>query len=93
MKNLYLECDCYSPEHRIVFKYDTEETMNGEYGWLVVETHLNPDHGIWRRIWQAIKYVFKRPCRYGHFSSIDLSKSQINNLVDMLKVVQEAMNK
>ena len=48
----YLECECSSKEHLVVLEYDKE--------WgLTLNVQVRQWKGFWRRVWQAIKYVFK----------------------------------
>lgn len=62
----YLECACYSPEHRLVFKYIKDETYE-DYPELYTEVHLHQPNNIFKRIWIAIKYIFGYKSKYGCF--------------------------
>lgn len=50
----HFDCRCENFLHSIRFSYDPE------YGELQVETHLGNWLPWYKRVWLAIKYVFKR---------------------------------
>ncbi len=78
----YLECSCYSPEHRLVFVYDEEENE------IYVSVFLSQYRNFFKRIWIGIKYVFGYKCRFGHFDEFILSlddKEKLTKIVNQLK--------
>lgn len=50
---LYLDCACMNFVHSLRFHYDPE------YGELQAEMHLGNWHPWYRRVWYALKYIFK----------------------------------
>jgi hypothetical protein len=56
LRHIHLQCSCHTPEHVVRV---TLETWPGEHPELRIEPMLNPNRSLLRRIWVAIKYVFK----------------------------------
>ena len=78
-------CSCHNTEHIIIItKNENKNIDNNAY----LSIHLIPEHNIFKRIKNAIKYIFGYRCKYGYFDSITLNKEhyeQINNLANFLK--------
>lgn len=61
MQTDILICQCFSPEHQILFHYDTEDKM------VFVQVHLNK-LPFFKRLKYAFKYLFGYKSKYGAFS-------------------------
>ncbi len=78
MKNQYISCQCFSPEHLLIFSYDPdfdpgEEEFDGQVIYLHV--FLRPK-GVFSRIWTALQYVFGYRSQYGDFDEFLLGIEQ-----------------
>lgn len=67
-------CQCNSPDHQLIFSYDTD--------WkdVFVSVNLKPESNIFRRIWIAIKYIFGWKSRYGAFDEFIFKRSDAEKL-------------
>lgn len=63
MEIYYVECDCYSEEHTLRFIIDDDK----EYPALHTITFMQTGT-FFARLWNAIRYICGRKCRYGHFN-------------------------
>ena len=60
-----VECDCHSPHHTWYLSYDPgDEKWPAEF---YLNTQLIQYRSFFKRIWTAIKYVFKRGEVQGHW--------------------------
>lgn len=76
-------CQCYNPEHQLIFSYFPEDEN------VYVSVHLIPEYRLWKRIWMAIKYIFGYRSCYGHFDEFIFKKSdaeKLQKVVDHLKL-------
>ena len=75
-------CECSSCEHQLIARWDKTDKE------VYISILLSNCYGFWKRLWEAIKYIFGYKCRYGHFDEVILRKEDANNLqsiVDHLK--------
>ena len=73
-------CECHNTEHQLIFSYfedDPEEVY--------MSVHLIPTYRIWRRIVNAIKYIFGHRSMYGHFDEFIFQKKDAHKLVKLAK--------
>lgn len=61
------ECSCGSFDHNVRFEVDED------MGHISISVPLNHWLPWWKRLWLAVKYVFKRTERYGHYDTVMLS--------------------
>lgn len=83
MESKFFICRCNNTEHQLVFNY-FEDDIGGD---VYVEVHLVPD-SFWKRIKNAIKYIFGHRSKYGDFDEFIFKKEDANKLqevVDYLK--------
>ena len=83
MKQEFFICQCNSAEQQLIFSYFTDD----KFGDVYVTVHLVPDT-FWRRIRNAIKYIFGYRSKYGDFDEFIFKKEDANKLqsvVDYLK--------
>lgn len=83
MEQEFFICRCNSSEHQLIFTYFSDEVDGDVY----VSVHLKPD-SFWKRIRNAIKYVFGYRSKYGDFDEFIFKKEDANKLqsvVDYLK--------
>lgn len=88
MKTHYFECACYSNDHTIKMDLCTEDK---EFPDLYLSVQLNQWNGIFKRIWLAIKYIFGRGCRYGHWDTWMLKHDDVNRLRNLLETYWKPM--
>lgn len=84
MHTEYFECSCYSPEHTLRFMLHSPEDPE-----IFVHVFLGPDP-LFKRIWNAIKYVFGYRCRYGHFDEFILRPEDAERLIALLQEYKTA---
>lgn len=73
-------CECHNTEHQLIFSYFDDEDDE-----VYVSVHLIPEYRIWRRIINAIKYIFGHRSRYGHFDEFIFQKKDAPKLVKIAK--------
>lgn len=83
-KNELFICECSNVEHQLIFTYFDDETDGDVY----MSVHLISESNIWKRIKNAVKYIFGYRSKYGDFDefifrSKDLEKLQ--NITNYLK--------
>ncbi len=81
-------CDCFSTEHLMIFLYDDDPDWDRVY----VHTHLNPNRGFWKRLWQGLKYAFGHRSVYGDFDEMILrprDHKKLQKVVDILKKIEK----
>ena len=64
-----LICSCLTPEHQIVFRYDTE------FNYVYMEVLLNPSAGFFKRIKLGLQYIFGKFNNNYFFDDIIISNS------------------
>lgn len=79
----YYECRCDSEEHTIKFVYNEEDEE------FYVSLYLDQYHNIFKRIWIAIRYLFKYKCRYGDWESWTMKEEDADRLIKMLSKLKE----
>jgi len=77
----YFECECSHPGHVLRFIYDEE---NNE---IYTEVQLSSG-GIFKRIWNALKYVFKGEVGYGVWDCTMIRKKDVPRLINLLEKVR-----
>ncbi len=85
-KTQFFECCCFSSEHILIFSYCVEDNE------VYTTVFLNHD-SFFKRIINAIKYVFGYKCRYGHFDTFILNKDDLNNLINLLQRYKDNIDK
>ena len=69
-----VKCACNSSDHIALFYFNSEDKE--AYLSLQMSNHK----GIFGRIREAIKYVFKKECKYGHWDETLLDEAKLLNL-------------
>jgi hypothetical protein len=83
METHYFECHCHSPEHTLSFHFFEDEPK-----MLSAYIFLSPD-SFFKRIWNAIKYIFGYKCKYGHFDEFILNPKDAEKLINLLQKIKE----
>jgi hypothetical protein len=81
----YFECECRSPEHRLVFEIDLEPDDDCQLVASVFIHHWNP---WWKRVWVALKYILGYKCKYGHFDTFLLRSEDIGRLKHLCEICE-----
>ena len=76
-------CKCYNTEHQLVFSYFTDEKE------VYVSVHLIPEYRIFRRIWNAIKYIFGHRSIYGHFDEFIFKPEDADKLQSIVNFLKD----
>lgn len=81
----YFECRCHSPEHvlRFVLFGPSEPEV-------CVYTFLRPD-SFFKRVWNAVKYVFGYKCRYGHFDEFLMDPKDVGRFIELGQAFKAAI--
>lgn len=66
-------CQCNNIEHQLIFSYFLDDKE------VFVSVHLVSD-SFWKRIWNAIKYIFGYKCMFGHFDEFIFKKQDADKL-------------
>jgi len=77
--NEYFECQCYSDEHRLVFRVE-------EDGEISASVFLDSWQPLYKKIWNAIKFVFGYKSKYGHFDSFIMRSEDKEKFKKLLTV-------
>ena len=80
-ETLFVLCSCHSPEHQMILSYFNDEDI--PYRELTVQFHLS-DMGFWRRLKYGIKYIFGYRSKYGAFSELILSDTDVAQIEEFL---------
>ena len=78
-------CACHNTEHSIIITKNENKNYDND---VYLSIHLIPERNIFKRIKNAIKYIFGYRCKYGHFDEIVLNKEhydKIQEIADYLK--------
>lgn len=78
MEQHHVECQCSDFNH--IFRF----TLDPEDGDLWLDVRLNYYDPWYKRIWTAIKYVFKRTSRYGDYDVTMLRPEDLPRLRELL---------
>jgi hypothetical protein len=65
----------------MIFTYDDNEVY--------VSIHLIPEYNIFKRIWNAIKYIFGYKCKYGHFDEFIFDKTDVKKLKKIIEYLEK----
>ena len=76
-------CQCNSIEHQLVFSYFPDDKT------VYASIHLIPEYSIWKRIINAVKYIFGRRSMYGHFDEFILKKSDADKLQKIVNFLKD----
>jgi hypothetical protein len=90
MKSEYFDCACSDFDDVIRFVYEDEDDGFIE---LYLEIHLNGRISFFRRIWNAVKYIFGVKTKYGNYGNWILSYNDVDRLQAMLKKYKDAKQK
>ena len=83
-KELWVRCDCHSPEHLFVLEYFPNDEDFDEWGTMYMQIHLANWYGIFRRLWAALRYVFGYRCRYGEFDEVLINREKAREIRDFV---------
>ncbi|MBQ8421525.1 MAG: hypothetical protein IJX11_04605 [Bacteroidales bacterium] len=82
-----LMCQCTDPEHMMIIRYFLDDNE------VFVSIHLYRERNIFKRIWTALKFVFRgKKSIYGDFDEIILrpeDADKLQRVVDHLRTVKE----
>lgn len=82
-----MECECDQNDHTVRLTLDE---VDGDV-WL--EVHLSKCDSIFKRAWNAIKYVFGLDVTYGHFDVTLIKEEDLTPIINLLtesKALREA---
>lgn len=79
-------CKCHNSEHQIIFKWFDDEIIGGQ---VYVDILINPEYKWWKRIKEAIKYIFGYRSRYGMFDEFILDKKDVPKLEKIVEYLKK----
>lgn len=94
MKIKYFECDCWDFEHIMRFVYDKPDKVELKlpdgntkevYMWddIYLETLLNDRNNFLKRLWIALRYIFK--FNIPHAYGISISHERLDEFIEFLQ--------
>lgn len=87
MNYTYIECDCHSDEHVLRFAYDPVDHD------VYLSVFLNHWEPWYKRVWNAVRYVFGYKSKYGHFDSTTMSHQNLLQLRNVCDIAIDALEK
>lgn len=78
MESYYFDCQCSSSEHTLRFNLDSTD------GHIYISTHLTHFLPWYKRVLQAVKYIFGYHSKYGHFDCTELKPNEYSKLKELL---------
>lgn len=69
-------CQCENTEHQMIFSYFSDDEDRD----LFVTIHLKPERNIFKRIKNAVKYIFGHRSRFGDFDEFMFNKKDADRL-------------
>lgn len=79
----HFHCVCNSLEHQYNIIYDKDDNE------LYIEIHLS-NHGFFRRMKYAFKYLFGYKCKYGCFDEIIIQPEEKQKLINVISMLDES---
>ena len=76
----YFECRCSSDEHTLRLWFDDDPEDPSVYASVFLAEL--PFH---RRLWEGLRYILGRKCRYGHFQEFILRPEDRERLIGVVK--------
>jgi len=90
MKTVACICRCGMPAHQILLQYDGIED---ELPMFIVTVHLNKEMSFFKRVLNAVRYVFGIEEEYGHFDEVLMKPEDVFILRDSLNEFLDSNNK
>lgn len=81
-------CECSDKEHQIIMSYEKDD----EFPAVFCSIHLVPEWNIFKRIRNAVRYIFGHRCAYGDFEEFIFKPEdadRLQSVVDYLRIVEE----
>lgn len=72
-------CECFTPEHQIIFFYDEEGNE------LTARIHLKTYKNVFKRLYTAIRYVFGYKSRFGEWDNFIVNPNDAEKLIGILQ--------
>jgi len=83
MKDLYIECNCYTDEHTLRFSMDPED------GHMYLHVFLENDVFL-KRLWKGIRYILGYKSKFGQFTEVILAEP--GKLQEMRNFLTKGLN-
>lgn len=81
IENKYVSCSCHSPEHLLIFMQDEEFDLIYLYVGLKKQN-------LFKRIFNAIFYIFGYQSKYGHFDEFIIDKNNSKEIIEILSKIE-----
>lgn len=93
----FFTCQCEHLDHQFIlstYDYsDEKDLLPDDQLMLELSVHLVNYSSFWYRLWAAIKYLWNRPAKTGHFDSVILKDGDVEALLVVLNNYQQKMEK
>lgn len=76
-------CECNDPSHQLIFRYDKDDNQ------IYVDTILLQYNNIFKRIFLALKYIFKKDCKYEYYDGIIITKNNKQKFLNILNQIKD----
>lgn len=93
LDRLFFKCDCTLDDHIVVFEIVDLDAGQELRHWrgihLEITPMLNHTHPFWKRVWIALRYIFKKEPRYSrHFDTVTVTAGEdLDKLEKMIRRV------
>lgn len=67
-------CSCHSDEHMFKLSYDPDEAE------LFLSVYLYQGRNFFKRVWEALKYIFGQKARWGHWETIIVKDRDVERM-------------
>jgi len=84
METHYFDCVCGQFNH--VFRF----TLEHDSGDLILDVQLRHWEKWYKRVWNALKYVFNKQVKYGFYDTTMLREEDYDRLRDLMKQAEIA---
>lgn len=79
METDHFDCQCSD------FNHTFRVTLDPQDGDVYIDVRMNYWEPWYKRVWNAVKYVFKRDVAYGHYDVTMLREEDYDRLRDILR--------
>lgn len=79
-------CSCDSDEHQINFRFFAN-SLDDNFIYCTIS--LKPEKNIFKRMWNAIKYIFGYKSKFGDFEEIILDENKIYEIKNIIQYYEK----
>jgi hypothetical protein len=83
-------CTCGDVQHQLIVRYWKGLVHKEDKPEVFVEVLLNPELNIWKRIVNAVRYIFGYRSKYGDFDEVILEPSDYKKIYNIARYLRTA---